>query len=96
MNIIQYILLANLINLFSFIFASSSSSNMNFHNMKKLGFKFIIFKKKEYPKIVNNLKNQIQIYYEKSIGILSECLCEYDKLSNEDKIIIDFIFSNLL
>jgi hypothetical protein len=93
---IQYILLLNLLNLFSYINASSSSSNMNFHGLRKLGFKYIIFKKKEYPKMLDSLRNQYQIYYEKSIGIISDCMCEYDKLSNEDKIIIDFIISNLL
>lgn len=91
-----YIPVILLLNIFYCIYASSSSSNINLNRIRNLGFKFIIFKKKEYPKILTRLKNQSQIYYEKSISIISECFCEYDALSSEDKIIIDFIFSSIL
>jgi hypothetical protein len=69
---------------------------MQYNYIKKLKYKYIIFKKKEYPKILDNLKNRYQIYYGKSINVISEFLNEYDKLSSEDKVILDFIISSIL
>jgi hypothetical protein len=93
MNIINCLLLLNYI---SFILASCSPSIMQYNYIKKLKYKYIIFKKKEYPKILDNLKNRYQIYYGKSINVISEFLNEYDKLSSEDKVILDFIISSIL
>jgi signal recognition particle subunit SEC65 len=63
------------------------------HGIRNLGFKIIIFKEKKYPKLVDYIKNRYQIYYEKTIATISESVSEYENLSYEEKIIIDFILS---
>lgn len=90
MNIIY---LSILFNLFTF---ASSSCNINYRYGQKLKIKFIIFKEKKYPKLINDVKTSCKLYYEKSIGIMSDYMNEYDKISDEDKAIIEFIISTIL
>ena len=92
MNIIYLSLLCLGLLQPSFVYSSSSQMNYN-HNIRNLGFKIIIFKEKKYPKLVDYVKSKYQIYYEKAIATIGEGLSEYENLSYEDKLIIDFILS---
>jgi hypothetical protein len=86
-----------LVALFTCAFAASSSNGMSSnHTIRNLGFKLIIFKKKEYPKLLENIKHSYKMYYEKSLATMSEYMNEYEKLSSEDKAIVDFIISTIL
>ena len=89
MNIIYLILLNTL---FQTILASSS--NMNYNNkLKKIGFKVIIFREKKYPKMLNYIKQQYKIYYDKSMIAISNGINEYENLPYEEKAVVDFIMS---
>lgn len=86
------IILLNIINL---IYASINRSN-NSINLRNASFKIIIFKEKKIPKIVNYLKNKYNYYYDKTIIKIYEGINTYDNLSEEDKMILDFMFSLLI
>jgi hypothetical protein len=92
MNIIYLSLLCLGLLQPSYVYSSTSQMNYN-HNIRNLGFKIIIFKEKKYPKLVDYIKSKCQIYYEKTIATIGEGLSEYENLSYEDKLIIDFILS---
>jgi len=92
MNIIYLSLLCLGLLQPSFVYSSSSQMDYN-HGIRNLGFKIIIFKEKKYPKLVDYIKNRYQIYYEKAIATISESVSEYENLSYEEKLIIDFILS---
>ena len=91
MNTIQLILL---FSLFPLTFGISLNNNNN--NVRNFMLKTVIYKKKTIPKLLNGIKNTCKIYYTKSIEVFIDCLNEYDKLSYEDKQIIDFILSTIL
>jgi len=87
-----------LVFLSNLAYASSKQlSDMNYnHGIRNLGFKFIILKRKKYPKLLDNIKNKSQNLYDKTIARVSECMCEYEKLSPEDKAFVEFIISTIL
>jgi len=90
MNIlIISILLISIINFISCI-------NINSNNFRNVTFKVIIFKKKTLPKIFYKLQNFYNKCYNKSIVSVSEGINEYNNLSDEDRLIIDFIISSIL
>ena len=82
----------------NYAYASSKPfSNMNYnHGIRNLGFRVIIFKKKEYPKLMDTIKTKTHDFYEKIITIIGDYLCEYENLPPEDKAIIEFIISSIL
>ena len=83
-----------LVLLFSLFQGYTSSSKVNYnHNFRNLGYKIIIFKKKECPKTIEYIKDKCQIYYEKLIVSISESMIEYEKLSNDEKEVLDLIIS---
>jgi hypothetical protein len=92
MNIIYLALLW--FGLFQSTIMCTSSSQMKCnHNFRNLGLKFIIFKKKKYPMLIDYINTKNQIYYEKLVAFISERVSEYENLAYEDKIMIDFILS---
>jgi len=92
MNIIYLALLW--FGLFQSTIICTSSSQMKYnHNFRNLGLKFIIFKRKKYPILIDYIKEKNKIYYEKLVAFIGEGVTEYENLAYEDKIIIDFILS---
>jgi hypothetical protein len=87
-----FVLLINYVNA-----SSKHFSNMNYnHGIRNLGLKIIILKRKEYPKLLDNIKSKTQDLYEKTIATISEYMCEYENFSPEDKAIVEFIISTIL
>jgi hypothetical protein len=90
--VLLFALLTNYINA-----SSKPFSNMNYnHGIRNLVLKIVILKKKEYPKLIDTIKMKTQDLYEKTIATISECMCEYENLSAEDKSIVEFIISTIL
>jgi len=70
---------------------------MNYpHNIRNVGLRFIVFKEKTYPKILQILHRQSKIYYDKTICFINDQYNNYENLSPEDKHLIEFMFSMLL
>ena len=85
-----------LFNVFQALIASNSSPRMNYtHGIRNLGFKAIIFKEKKYPKIAEYIKQQYQLYYNKSMVAVGERIIEYENLSHEEKEFIELILSSI-
>ena len=85
-----------LFTLFQAIFASNSSRRINYnHSLRNLGLKVVILKEKEYPKLMQFIRKKYKLYYEKAIATIGEGIIEYEKLSYEDKEIIDLIISSV-
>jgi uncharacterized protein (DUF608 family) len=55
--------------------------------------KFILFKDKNNIKLFKKLKYYYELYYNKSIAKISERMYEYNTLSEDQKTIIETIFS---
>lgn len=90
MNLIYYVLFGSLFSM------AVSSTNLNCNNnLKKIGFKVVIFKRKEAPKLIKYLKDKLKFYYNKSMVTVAEGIIEYENMSYEDKQIIEFIASFL-
>ena len=94
MNIIQIVLL------FNFIATALSVCDINFkYNMRVIGIKMLLLKKThklKYYYLVDSIKNKYKMFNEKSIGIMSNIMVEYDKMSDSEKKMIDLIISNIL
>jgi len=89
MNIINLILLFNL-----FTFALAKSYNkFHIYNQKATALKVSMFKKKNYPKLLDYVKTTSKVYYIKSIGIINNLIVDYENISDEDKTILEFIIS---
>ena len=69
---------------------------LNNNNFKNFPIKCVIFKKKTIPKLLSIIKSKYKIYYTKTTEIFIDFLDEYEKLSYEDKALIDFIISSIL
>ena len=95
MNINYLVLLFALLS--NYAFASSKPfSNINYnHNIRNLGYKIIILKRKECPKLIDIIKIKTQILYDKTIAKIGEYMCEYENLSPDDKAFIEFIISSI-
>jgi len=93
MNIINLVILFNTINI---TLASFLNSQWNNHKFRKTGLKLIIFKEKKIPKLLDLIKKQYKIYYDLTMVKISDGILEYDKLSYEDKEMIDYIISTIL
>lgn len=92
----HFIYLILLFSLFYGLVDSNNSSRMNYnHGIRNLGFKFVIFKEKKYPKLIEYIKNKYKIYYNKSMAAIGESVMEYENLSYEEKEIIDFMLSTI-
>ena len=91
MNIIILSLL--LLNIIHYI----SSININRNNsLRKITFKMIILKKKTLPKLLNKIRDFCTNCYNKSLVSVSEGIHEYNKLTEEEKLILDFVISSIL
>jgi len=94
MNIIQIVLLFNLIA------TALSVCHINSkYGTRIIGFKMIILNrlhKKNYLTLVDNIKTKYEKYKDTSFGIMSNIMLEYDKVSDDDKKMLELILSNLL
>jgi hypothetical protein len=94
MNIIQIVLL------FNFIATALSVCHINSkYNMRVIGIKMVLLNrlnKNSYLTLVDNIKTQYKKYHEKSIGIITNIMLEYDKVSDDDKKMLELMISNLL
>jgi hypothetical protein len=94
MNLI-FILFA-LLNIINLSHASINRSNNSSIKLRNASLKFIIFKEKEIPKMIKYLKNKYDYYYDKTIIKIYENVNKYENLSEEDKILLDFMFSLII
>ena len=87
-----------LFSMFNLILASSTSSPnwRNSHRIRNMSFKFVIFKEKKAPRLLNYFNRQYQKVYDKVLVTIANGIAEYENLSYEDKYIVDFIFSTLI
>jgi len=93
--IFNIVLLFSMLNL---ILASSTSSSnwRSSHRIRNMSFKFVIFKEKSAPKLLNYFNRQYQKMYDTILVKVANGIAEYENLSYEDKYIVDFIFSTLI
>lgn len=83
-----------LFSMFNLILSSSSSPNWrNNHRIRNMSLKVIIFKEKKAPKLLNYFNEQYQKIYDKALVTIVDSINEYENLSNDDKYLIDFVFS---
>jgi hypothetical protein len=74
--------------------SSNSSSNWRgSHKIRNLSFKFVIFKEKKAPKLLNYFNSQYQKIYDKVLVTIADNINEYENLSYEDKCLVDFVFA---
>jgi hypothetical protein len=89
MNILTIIIILNIINL-----CSSIDINYSKYKLKTYGLRFLVFKKKNAPKILNTLKKFYNKCYEKTIVSIGEGMNDYNSnFTEEEKIIIETILS---
>jgi uncharacterized protein YpiB (UPF0302 family) len=60
-----------------------------------MSFKFIIFKEKKAPRLLNYFSSEYQKVYDKLFISIADGIIKYENLSDEDKYIVDFVFSTL-
>ena len=87
MNLIILLLLIMMYNLYSI------DLNYSKYKIKTFGLRFLVFKKKSVPIIFKNLKYFYNKCYYKSVASIGEGVINYNKLSEEDKLIIETILS---
>ena len=92
MNIFILVILLSIVN---FISSININKNDN-HSLRNIFLKTIIFKEKKIPKSYNKIKCFFKKCYDKTIVSISEGINEYNNLSEEDKLIMDFIISSIL
>ena len=92
--IFNIVLLFSMLNL---ILASPTSSSnwKGSHRIRNMSFKFVIFKEKSAPKLLNYFNKQYKKFYDKLFVSIADGITKYENLSDEDKYIVDFIFSTL-
>jgi hypothetical protein len=94
MNLI--LVLVSLLNIINLSYASMNGSNNISIKLRNASLKFIIFKEKKIPKIIKYLKKKYDYYYDKTIIKIYENVNKYENLSEEDKILLDFMFSLII
>jgi len=95
MNINYLVLLFALLSSYSYA-SHKPFSNINYnHGFRNLGYKIIILKRKECPKLIDIIKIKIQILYDKTIATIGDYMCDYESLSPDDKAFIEFIISSI-
>jgi hypothetical protein len=91
MNIIKLFLLFNL-----FTFALAKMRNKSSIYIKKVDLNVSIFRKEKYTKFLDNAKRLCKAYYEESVDISKKVILYYENISDEDKILFEFIVSIFL
>lgn len=89
MRIFTYILLLHWLYVLH-IFAINSNYNIRIRNT---GLRMIIFKEKKFPKILEKLRNLYELCYIKTLASVSEGICEYNNLSEEERTLIETIIA---
>jgi len=90
MKFIIIIMLLNAIN------ACFSSLDINYskYKLKMYGLRFLVFKKRGAPKLLNSFKNFSVNCYNKSIVSLAQVMNDYNNnLTEDEKIIIETIIA---
>ena len=86
-----------LFNLFQAFIAMNAALQINYnHRLRNLGLKAVILKHKELPKLVSSIKYKYKLFYEKVIATIAEGMIEYEKLTYEEKEIIDKFISTFI
>ena len=91
MNIIICFLLLTFINS-GFTMILYNNQNFN-HNLNRLALRCVIFKEKKLIKIMKILKNNLDIYHNKSIVCVAEGIISYNDLSEDEKTLIEAVIS---
>lgn len=64
------------------------------HDLRNTGLKFIIFREKKIPRLLDKLKLFYNICHEKVIAQIGEGICDYNaNLTEEQRLIIETIIS---
>ena len=89
MNLVSIIIIINIINI-----CMSIDINYSKYKLKIYGLRFLVFKKKNAPKMIYALKNFYDKCYNKSIVSLAEGMNDYNSnFTEEEKFIIETIIS---
>jgi len=89
MNLVSIIIIINIINI-----CMSIDINYSKYKLKIYGLRFLVFKKKNAPKMIYALKNLYDKCYNKSIVSLAEGMNDYNSnFTEEEKFIIETIIS---
>lgn len=84
-----------LINLFNLLNNIVNGVNNVYNNnrLRNFGLRIIVFKEKKLSKILKEIKNLTDIYYNKAIVCTAEGINTYNELSDDDKTLIETIIS---
>jgi len=89
MNLVSIIIIINIINI-----CMSIDINYSKYKLKIYSLRFLVFKKKNAPKMIYSLKNFYDKCYNKSIVSLAEGMNDYNSnFTEEEKFIIETIIS---
>jgi hypothetical protein len=67
--------------------------------MRIIGVKMILLyklNKNNYHILLHNIKTKYKMYHEKSIGIMSNILINYEKIPDDERKMIELMMSNIL
>ena len=86
-------MITNYIFLFYLLQHITSATNPGLIQVRNTGFRMIIFKEKVLPKILQRWKGLYESCRNKSVFYINTGMVEYYNLSEEDRTIIESIFS---
>jgi len=91
MNIVILVFLLNTIRLVvtKFIF----NNHEYHHNLNRLSLRYIVFREKKIGKIIKTIRNNLNIYHNKSIACVAEGIISYNDLSEDEKTLIETVIS---
>ena len=91
MNIV--IISTILLTLLNFSISMNNNNNNYGVRIRNTCLRLIVFNDKKYVKIFKEINKVYNIYYNKSFGFIAKSAAEYNELSEEEKIIIETLFS---
>ena len=96
MRIINIFFLISLINLFNNLLNNNVNCiNIVYNNrLRNFGLRIIVFKEKKLSKIIKGVRYISDIYYYKAVVTAADGINIYNKLSDDDKTIIETIISS--
>ena len=91
MNIIICFLLLTFINS-GFTIILYNNQNFN-HNLNRLALRYVIFREKKFAKIIKTIRNNLDIYHNKSIVCVAQGIISYNDLSEDEKTLVEAVIS---
>lgn len=91
MNIVILLFLLNAIHL---VFTKFAFNNYNYnHSLNRFSLRCIVFREKKLVKIMKKIKNNLDIYHNKSIACVAEGVIGFNDLSEDEKTLIEAVIS---